>query len=297
MKDLKEFSFFEWLTLQPLKTILKQIRNDIWLFFYCSRAGVSEDQFLRKNAQYRGQRILLVIAFEQPKVLEWLFELSKKNLKNFQIMVFDNSRTDDFRRLTQRVCDQYQIPYIALPKNRTRHPNRSHGMAVTWVYRRIVKKIQPSWFGFLDHDMIPIREVNFDMLTNDKICYGVINEKPYYWTLWAGYCFYQYEKVKNLPLNFLYDFSRNLDTGGRNWRCLYEPLDKAKLQLAYRSNVHVEIDANHQFLVQLMDTDWLHIGGVSYNNTFGVREKFYQKLVDELNSGREFSSMIKDMKV
>ncbi len=91
-------------------------------------------------------------------------------------------------------------------------------MAMTWVFHRIIKKIEPNWFGFIDHDMYPIRPVNVEgLIPVNQSTYGLLNDAPRYWNLWAGYCFFKYTHVSGLPLNFLYDFSRGIDTGGRNW--------------------------------------------------------------------------------
>jgi hypothetical protein len=292
MKHVNDFTSLESLTLQPLKVFLKKLRNDLCLHIYLNRSAKDEDKFIAHCAQFKNKRVLLVIAFEQPKVLEWLLEACARNLSGFHILVFDNSRSRDFRTNTEEACKKYGVPYLGLPINRGRHPNRSHGVAMTWVYRRVVKKLEPSWFGFLDHDMIPVRKIDLGVLSESKICYGVINAKAYYWTLWAGYCFYNYSQVKDLPMNFLHDFSRNLDTGGRNWDCLYSKLDKNALNLAYRSNADVCVDPETKFRVQLMDSDWIHIGGVSYNDTFQPREHFYERLVTELMNGRNFDDMV-----
>lgn len=90
----------------------------------------------------------------------------------------------------------------------------------------LLKKIEPKVFGFIDHDLLPVKKINFN--TSIKIqhgFYGLYRAKKGYWNLWAGYCFYSFNKVKSLPLNWLYDFSCYLDTGGRNWDPLYRFID------------------------------------------------------------------------
>lgn len=281
MKSLNQFTLSEIFQLSPLRFFLKQLRNDLWLAWYKRKEAFGERDFLSQNLQFSNKNILVVIAFEQPKVLEWLFEFSNKNLVNFQLMVFDNSRTVPLRSSVKEVCLKYGIPYLGLPLNTSRHPNRSHGMAMTWVFERIIQKIKPSWFGFLDHDMVPIAPIVTDFIHSEQPFYGMLNSGDHCWNLWAGYCFFNYEKVKNLPLNFLYDFSIGLDTGGRNWHCLYKLSSDQEIQFAPNIYQNIQID-NAQATVQLIDGQWLHIGGVSYNNNLASKEVFYENLIKQL---------------
>jgi len=270
MKPLRQFSFLEIIQLSPIRFFMKQIRNDWLLVSYKRRKAFNEDNFLKKCEVFKGQNLLIVIAFEQPKVLEWLFEFAGKNLVNFQLIVFDNSRTSSLRASIEEVCRKYDIPYLGLPLNKSKHPNRSHGMAMTWVFNRIIKIIKPSWFGYLDHDMIPIRPINLSFIENSQNFYGMLNSGKDCWNLWAGYCFYNYKKVEKLPLNFLYDFSKGLDTGGRNWNCLYKKEATQKIQFA--SNIFQDVELNNlRATIQLVDGQWLHIGGVSYNNNLASK--------------------------
>jgi len=285
MKSLSQFSILETLQLSPLWLFLKQLRNDVWLSWYKSKEALGEKDFLTQNQHLANKNILIVIAFEQPKVLEWLFEFANKNLVDFQLMIFDNSRTDPLRDAVKNVCIQYGVPYLGLPLNTSRHPNRSHGMAMTWVFERIIKKIKPSWFGYLDHDMVPIAPIGSAFIHSQQPFYGMLNSGHDCWNLWAGYCFFNYEKVKNLPLNFLYDFSMGLDTGGRNWHCMYKNYANQNVQFAPNVYQDVKVDQT-QATIQLVDGQWLHIGGVSYNNNLASKEAFYEQLICKLHTGQ-----------
>ena len=285
MKSLSQFSILEILQLSPLWLFLKQLRNDAWLSWYKRKEAFGEKEFLIQNQHLANKNILIVIAFEQPKVLEWLFEFANKNLVDFQLMIFDNSRTDPLRAAVKNVCLQYGVPYLGLPLNTSRHPNRSHGMAMTWVFERIIKKIKPSWFGYLDHDMVPVAPISSAFIHSQQPFYGMLNSGHDCWNLWAGYCFFNYEKVKNLPLNFLYDFSMGLDTGGRNWHCMYKNHANQNVQFAPNVYQDVKVDQT-QATIQLVDGQWLHIGGVSYNNNLASKEAFYEQLIGKLHTGQ-----------
>jgi hypothetical protein len=213
--------------------------------------------------------------------------LSKKNLSSFDLLIFDNSRSEEIRKINQGICQKHGVLYLSLPYNITRHANRSHGMAMSWVYHRIIRFCSPEWFGFIDHDLIPVAKIFDQFLRDGNSFYGVLRENrktPGVWSLWAGYCFFNYQKTKDLSLNFLYDFSRNLDTGGRNWYQLYSSYDKKNVTFASEEFLHVPYgDMSHE--VQLIDKSWVHIGGVSYSNNLNKQLAFYQQSFARLTSG------------
>jgi hypothetical protein len=216
--------------------------------------------------------------------------MAKKNLNEFNLIIFDNSKDISKRIEIKAVCKKYEIPYLGLPYNYTKHPNRSHGMAMTWVFHRIVKKIEPSWFGYLDHDMIPVEQTHFQILEQQDI-YGTINQGKDCWNLWAGFCFFKYVKVASLPINFLYDFSRDLDTGGRNWDCLYSKYSQNSIKFADDSRIEFTINDQLKSIVQIIDGSWVHIGGVSYNNNLAPKEIFYENLIKNFQEGRTIQDM------
>jgi hypothetical protein len=193
--------------------------------------------------------------------------MANRNVSDMTVLVFDNSRDDSKRIEIEQVCKQNNAPYLALPRNSTRHVNRSHGMAMTWVYHNVVRAINPRIFGFIDHDLIPVRTVSVAHKLANQPVYGLLNEGKFgFWYLWAGYCFFDYVETQGKSINFLYDFSRDLDTGGRNWKSLYRDLDRRQLHVASAENVSMKVASiESPRLVQIVDGHWLHIGGISYN--------------------------------
>lgn len=224
-------------------------------------------------------------------MLDWLIALSKKNLVDFQLMVFDNSKNAQSRELIHALCKTQGIPYLALPYSYTSHPNRSHGLAMTWIFNRIIRRIQPTWFGFLDHDMLPVSRITLAEVIGRQSCYGLLNDGDDCWNIWAGYCFFEYSVVTHLPLNFLYDFSRGLDTGGRNWPILYSRLNRSRVRFAHETKQTLRLNDRSAALAQIIDHAWVHIGGVSYSNNLQPKEFFYKALVEELLNGRSWDAL------
>src|SRR5882672_7794416 len=158
-------------------------------------------------------------------------------------------------------------------------------MAMTWVYHNVVRAINPRIFGFIDHDLIPVRKVSIADKLADQPVYGLLNQnKLGFWSLWAGYCFFDYAGTQGKSINFLYDFSRDLDTGGRNWNSLYRDLDRRRLRVAGTANVRMKVASiENPRLVQFVDEHWLHIGGISYNSPDHI--EFFKGLENIFNKG------------
>src|SRR5882672_3904400 len=104
MRDLKDFSAADWLQLQPLQDGFKQLRNDIVQRVYVQRRPEALEKFLQDVAHLKGRNILLVVAFEQPWVLDWLMKMASRHLADATLLVFDNSHRSDKRTEIERVC-------------------------------------------------------------------------------------------------------------------------------------------------------------------------------------------------
>lgn len=279
MRDLANFSAREWLQLLPLQHGLKQARNDIWLAVYRQLRAPGFDAFMAQARRGAGRNVALVIAFEQPWALDWLLKMAAVNLADTLVLVFDNSRNSSARVELEQVCRRYGAPYLGLPANPTRHVNRSHGLAMSWVYDNVVRHIEPRLFAYLDHDLIPVRPVNLAERMGDQPLFGLQVSSPWAWQLWAGYCMFDFASLAGLPLNFLYDFSRGLDTGGRNWNSLYRHHDSSRLRFASSHLQEVCSPASGKSMqLQMLDERWLHVGGAGYEQNAQDRFNFCKEL-------------------
>jgi hypothetical protein len=286
MRDWKNFSAGEWLRLVPFQHAFKQTRNDGWLAIYKKLRPKSLAMFLRETERLRDRNVALVVAFEQPWALDWLLRMAQRNLADTAVLVFDNSRRAAARLDIERVCRNLGIPYLALPANPTRHVNRSHGMAMTWIFHNVVRAINPRLFAFLDHDLIPVRKMELSERLRDQPFFGKLRTSPWAWQLWAGYCLFDFSTVAGLPMNFLYDFSQKLDTGGRNWGCLYRNYDRGRLRFAGSSYAEVRDPATGETRsMEIVDDRWLHIGSIGYNDNFRSRAQFCENLANALDQG------------
>lgn len=283
MRDLRDFSRREWFRWKPLDHFMIQICNDGLQYCFRSCRPKALKRFLQEVGHLRDGNIGIVIAYEQPLALDWLLRMAARNLTQGDLLVFDNSRRAQARFDIKEVCRKHCVPYLALPPNPTWHANRSHGMAMTWVFYNVVRAIKPRTFSYMDHDLIPIRRTSLGKNLDGQSFYGLPNVSKWAWSIWAGYCSYEFREVQYLPLNFLNDFSIDLDTGGRNWRCLYKNFDRSQLRFAEYQDAEV-IDPLYGApnKISILDGDWLHLGGASYSVAFRERADFYERIISTL---------------
>jgi len=292
LQPLAYFSIADWLKLAPLRYALTEVRNDALLNLYLQRASENLPDFLRNNAHLAGKNIVLIIAFAQPRVLNFLLSKLERFVPDAYFLVFDNSPTAAARAEIERVCRERRDPYHALPPNSIRHQNRSHAFAMTWIFRNVVRALKPRMFAFIDHDLIPFRTVELGKLLDGQPFYGPVRANKSAepekigngnWSLWAGYCMYDFSTVKDLPLNFLYDFSRGLDTGGRNWECLYKNYDHPRPVFADSRKIPLtDSRTGVSHLVRIVDGRWLHFRGASYRREVQEQLDMFERMADAL---------------
>jgi hypothetical protein len=286
LRDLKDYSRKEWFRLKPLDHFLVDFFNDGLQYAFRACRPRSLTRFLQCAGHLEGRNIGIVVAYEQPWTLDWLLRMASRHLSDMTLLVFDNSRQANARLNIERVCREAGTAYLGLPPNPTRHPNRSHGMAMTWIFHNVVRKIRPRNFTFIDHDLIPMEKIEPRRIVGDQPFYGVARIRKWGWSLWAGYCSYDFSAVQCLPLNFLNDFSRELDTGGRNWFCLYRNFDRTLMRFGSMGPITVPdpLDGTPRKL-SIVDDSWIHLGGAGYSASFPAMRDFYERIAKAADEG------------
>lgn len=295
MSEKPRYSLREWLRLEPVADFLKRYKYDSLLGQYLSLEAVREKDFLVKYSALKGKNVVLIVAFEQPLALSWMLGSMRRFMSGCEVLVFDNSRDEAIRLEVEKVCSERGVGYLAMPANSMKHPNRSHGMAMTWIYHRIIRKIAPNFFGYADHDMVLFRPLDLMERISSHQCFGVLNRGTSSWNLWAGYCFFRFAAVEKVKLNFLNDFSRNLDTGGRNWTSFYQNVGTENVRFSSRViRPVIGPVSGEQRQVEIVDQSWMHIGSISYNDNFRGKREFFSEIVDALNAGAVWSDLLPD---
>lgn len=231
-------------------------------------------RFNFEKYSFAPQRLdLITIAFNNEIVIEQQARLVKKYIKDeYNYIVADNSTDKSISLKIREFCKSNDIIYIRLPKNLLGivSASYSHAASLNWVYQKIILTNKPTYFGFIDHDLFPIREICINKkIANEKI-YGRIVTRGNYWYLWAGLCFFKFDFIQNRKLNFLPTTINNeyLDTGGGNWNSIYSHVNIKELTpCEVRTEQIREGNNYHSDFIQYMDDCWIHlINGSNWAN-------------------------------
>lgn len=162
---------------------------------------------------------LVAISFNNPEAITKQAELIAEHLTEpYAYTVVDNSSDTAARIAIAAFCKQRGIGYVGLPPNpfSGHNPSMSHGVALNWAYRHFVKPRAAAYFGFLDHDILPLKPRNLIPVLGQQGLYGLHQERSGTWYLWPGYCFYSRTWADAKQLDFRPQ--SGLDTGGANAR-------------------------------------------------------------------------------
>lgn len=229
-KPLSDYSWVDLLRLQPLIHGLKTRRYRRIDRDYL-RLPAPDGDLARLAAELTGRNVLVTVAFEDHEPLELHLRLCRRFVPGCVHLVADNSATTAGAEAIRRVAAREAAAYVRLPTNpwTRRNPSRSHGAAMNYVWHHLLKPGRPARFGFLDHDLFPTAPDDPFAVLDEVAWYGDLRHAGTRWFLWAGYCFFRYDAVADVPLDFGLDWFAGLDTGGANWEHLYHDVDPERL--------------------------------------------------------------------
>lgn len=220
--DLSDYRAYDWLRLRPVLHAIKTRRyNRVNAEFLRRSPRVGDVEAIRHKIA--GRRVLVTIAFQDPEILELQIELVRRFVVHDVHLIVDNSSRGEAAEANAAIAARFDTPYVRLPENPWNgvHGSRSHGAAMTWAWNKVLRPAAPRAFGFLDDDLFPIQAVDPFAPLAEVPFHGSVRTAGERWFLWAGYCFYRFDAVRDLDLDFGQDWFRKLDTGGANWALLY----------------------------------------------------------------------------
>jgi hypothetical protein len=259
-RPLREYTLSDWKRLRPLTHRLKTFRYRLVTQAYVRKAARTGDAG-RLAQTLRGRQVLVTVAFADPQAIAWQIPLVRHYVPNALHVIVDNSPDAASADAIAAISRQAGAPYVRLPPNPWAN-SRSHGLALNWTWRNLVRPGAPVAFGFLDHDIFPTAPDDPFAPLSAQDCYGVIRPAGERWFLWAGFCMFRFDCVKEKQLDFGQDWFSGLDTGGGNWEPLYRFMDRAHMrqsaaaQVPYKAGVDV-LDGPLQWF-----GGWLHEVGV-----------------------------------
>lgn len=251
--------------------------------------------------------LVLTVAFNNVEFVELQIALLKKYFdEQFHHCILDNSTIPSVRERLKSVSSKNEVSYFSLPKSPF-SDHKSHGAAMHWGFFHVVRRFRPQYFGYLDHDIFPFKEFKLIEKFHQGIYGRVVNsyikgggyldertEQVPYWSLWAGFSFFDLNRFKGLfPWEF--NFSSQhfpggyfLDTGGGLWKTIYSKTDYPGILSTFRKlkwNTHDdEGDQNDSF--EILDEAWIHFVSLSNWRTIKDLEGKKAKLEEILYKAR-----------
>jgi len=173
-----------------------------------------------------------------------------------------------------------------------------------WAFKNVVLNRNSKYFGFLDHDIFPTQSYSIISKLNNKIYGRVIHsyfkdeynnslsEEFPFWSLWAGFCFFDTSIFKDISMQSLNFFSKHfnngafLDTGGGLWDTIYKKISYPNEKASYRlENFNGSIKGGIQDQgFEILDESWIHFVSLSNWRTSGNLEEkkvAFQKILNQ----------------
>ncbi len=262
-----EYSIREWTRLRPLVERYKYAGYQLQMAYRLRQPAAGGDPAALK-ARIAGRRVLVTIAFNDPGFVARQVALVGRNVADCVHLVADNSTDAAAAAQIEAAAAATGSDYLRLPPGPWLKPEqggRSHGLAMSWVWRNLLRPARPAAFGFIDHDIFPMRPTDPFAPLRDHVVAGQVRDRSDghgRWYLWAGFCFFPFDAVELRALNFSLDWAAGLDTGGANWFALYRHLQSGDVaDLGVR---HEPIGADGEARLRLEWVgDWLHAGNFS----------------------------------
>ena len=235
------YSRRDWARLRPLSHSFKgAVRSavDAW---YSRKPAADPAEVAHVRQAIAGRTAGVIVAFNAPWAIELQARACRRHLPDMVYAVGDNSSNPDAAAEIRAVCTALDLPYVRLPPNPSRAPSRSHGFAVNWIYRNVIRPAAPRIVALLDHDLFPVQPIDLAAKVADQPVFGLVlphrfggrvmrsGHTP--WYLWPGYLVMDFAQVAPAQPDFRQDWFSGMDTGGMMWRRLYWRLDRSRMRL------------------------------------------------------------------
>lgn len=229
---------------------------------------------------------IITIAFNNVHVLKHQIRKIKENVtdNNYTHIIADNSNLTEKREEIRLICKEEGVPYIGIPQlenNSFIRGSKSHAVSLNWVFYQVIMKRKPCWFGFLDHDIYPLRPVSIVASFDNQVFYGKKETRGQYWYLWPGFAFFEFDFLSDINADFSPSRVNNtyLDTGGALWYSLYSSLHESDFLFANELQIRLDkLGYNYPEVVEFIDDNWFH----SMNASLWKDASDYSDAIDDI---------------
>jgi hypothetical protein len=220
-----------------------------------------------------------------------------------EIWIVDNSNNHIVSHSLQQIAATSSIQYIQLPHNpysgnnqlgaltfiynalvkKQYNGSNSHGIAIDWICQNLIEPSNIQYYGFIDHDIIPLKTIDILGKLKNAPFYGrkqTINGLAY---LWPGFCFFNRAFVKPSALHFLPNEGADTGSGNASYLKNHHSFNDF-IGAGYRKEKILEGDDLQDHYIEYID-DWLHVINASnWKNSTHHNEKMMviSKLKKEL---------------
>lgn len=252
----------------------------------CENTGIVRDMTIGCNDFYRAVDVYIT-TFGNDWFIEYQIRLLRKLLTpNQTIIVVDTNQnlspaiSEKLRETCLRMSGENihnKVIYLKAPENH--YQEQQHfdstmklGTTLSWLFHNVVKRRQPTYFGFLDHDCFLFRHFDPRPYLDKKGMYGTVSRNLPAWNLHVITNWFKLDYVEHLPLDFRASYKHQLDTGGANYDILYRDKKMEDYVLPHIGVRYTEEDICRKDAVQhheIIDNKWFHVAATSHDQLVG----------------------------
>lgn len=289
-RRIATYTAVEWLRLRPFSQGYKTLLWNRMDRRYARLPAPDEAAFRQVLDRLAGRNLVASVAFNSPWTIGWQLKFVGRHLENAAFLVADNSTDPTARAAIAALCADNDVAFLPLPANPygdKRHASRSHGLALNWIYRNVVRRLRPAAWGFFDHDLFPTRPFDPSRRLRGQPFYGDIEARPGGSYLWPGYCLFSRDADRDAMLDFRQDWFLGLDTGGMNAGLLAAHPGFSRMTFGRRRS----IGPARNVAVTIDDIDWfddcVHLGNASgWYRSNVEREPALDLLLQQIYDGK-----------
>jgi hypothetical protein len=203
---------------------------------------------------------LVTVAYNNIQVVSEQIRLLRANLRDpFCHTVIDNSSDRPKGREIELLCAREKVPYVRMPRTYSSayDPSFSHASALNWAWANYLEPRSARHFGFLDHDVFPVRPTSLLECLHNQPVWGHLQISESRWYLWPGLCVFDAKWLAGRRLDFRP--GPGFDVGGRLHDLLSPTLSQGDLEWPASSYERLreggDIPQDHFYQ---MIGDWLH---------------------------------------
>jgi hypothetical protein len=241
----------------------------------------SLERYNMPKGKLKNGILFVSVAFNNSTIIKHQIRLIKKNIEDsYYHIIIDNSTNIQVRKEIKNNCIANNAGYVSLHKNPFLNPSESHGAALNWAVKRLVLKYCPAYFGFIDHDMYPVKSHCLIKTFNNQPFYGILQERENFWYLWPGFCFFSDKIYREYSLDFAPGIFNNVayDTGGAIYNSVYHNFDKQSLQFSKQTYKNIrEGELLQSDKIEIID-NWIH----SFNGSYWMKVKDKEDILDKM---------------